>query len=1527
VANTTGSSINLTGATFNLTGTYLAADLATSNALKVYYTTTNTFSTSTLLGSKATSTAAGSGESVTLTGLSQAIANNATGYLWLTADVKTGATSGRTITASATAVGDITVSAGTKGSSATAGGAQTISAVPTITIGSLSPAGPYCQGATVSVPFTISGGSFNTGTTFTAQIGTSSFTANLADIGSGTASPLSCTIPAGQLAGGTTYSIRVNASSPVVNSSTTTFVLNSKPTVSYPTTAVCNNSSITGITISPNPSGTFNTPSSGTVTYNSGTTDYTYTPGSSFTGTVPLTYTLSGCASTTQNISVNASATTPVFPATSGNNNKTSICSGPTGITYSVTAQTGATYAWTLPSGWVVTGGATNQITATTIGASGNISCQVTQAGCGSASASLAVAVTTLPSLPSVITPPSTICASTAGNVFSVVNTIGVTYTWSVSGTAWSIPVASTTNSVTVTSGAAVNNGTLIVFATLNGCVSGNRSLTPIVASAPSVPTVSIANTNAAICVGAAQTFTSSTTNAGTPSYQWSKNGSPISGETNSTYTAPANTLSNGDIVSLNITATGTCISSTTASSNQMSAQKLAHTPTTIWTESFGTGSTTLTLTYAGYTNGKGLTFACNTTGNSLDIRTTGVSPAGGSNVFFPTYSSGASTKFLVISGINTTLPGSFPNKLSFYFGSNNTAGTYTSNDFQVEYSLDGTNYYPMTFPNIVTTGSPAWTASAVTVDQTLPLGSNVRVRFTSSSQSFRLDDIKLVGYTTADAAITPSVTPEFCATGTVQLVSSPTATPALTYAWSASPASPTFLSSTSVSNPTATNVTATRNYTLTITDGFGCKSTASQTVTINPLPSAAPSSNTPVCVGDAINIDANETGGTGAFTYSWSGPDGYTNTSTGTPSLTATATSGGTYNVTVTDSKNCSATASTSVVVNTCGPNTWLGVNTDWNDHLNWSTDTVPNSCAHNLVIPNLANDPIISTPINVGNIEIQNGAQLTLNSTLSICGTLTGGSSSNALVIGTSELRLVGTGAQQITGKINANTVRINNTSTGVTVAAAGDLSVNTALILQKGNFTNSGAVTLKSNATTTAYLDNFTSTTAGTYSGNLTVERYISNAANGYRDISSPVNAKVGGLADDFSIFGQNGVQCWYAYNPYPNVQVYNEALTIATGVYDEGFISYTGTVNALTAMKGVAVRTYTGAPFTLDLTGTPYTGNKSINITKTTSPTPSADGWNLIGNPYPSPVSWSSLKALNAGKTDGSYYVFHTTGEYTGNWGSHNGVTGVNGATNEIASMQGFFVKAAVGGAFNATNSVRVANENTVFYKTEAVQPDEIRLLLSNTVNSDEVVTYTDPNATSNYDSGLDALKMSGGSTVYMSVKQGGQEMAINVIDVVNEQTELPLVLWARDTGAYTFSATALNLTTLIAYLKDATTNTLTDLRTNTPTLQLNGGQTYDGRYSIVFEDVKNTTGIVNTKESNIQIYAVEGNVIVQRSSNSNANITITNMLGQTVVETMAETTKTIIPVDNTNPWYAIVKVQEAGKVKVSKVLIR
>lgn len=91
-------------------------------------------------------------------------------------------------------------------------------------------------------------------------------------------------------------------------------------------------------------------------------------------------------------------------------------------------------------------------------------------------------------------------------------------------------------------------------------------------------------------------------------------------------------------------------------------------------------------------------------------------------------------------------------------------------------------------------------------------------------------------------------------------------------------------------------------------------------------------------------------------------------------------------------------------------------------------------------------------------------------------------------------------------------------------------------------------SGTVTLKSNASTSAP-DN-SPPAAGTYFGDLTVERYVGNTANGYRNISAPVNTTVGDLTDDISIIGQDGVNCWYSYSPYPNVQVYDEATTTAS-----------------------------------------------------------------------------------------------------------------------------------------------------------------------------------------------------------------------------------------------------------------------------------------------------------------------------------------------------------------------------------------
>ncbi|MCX7861506.1 MAG: PKD domain-containing protein [Bacteroidales bacterium] len=86
-------------------------------------------------------------------------------------------------------------------------------------------------------------------------------------------------------------------------------------------------------------------------------------------------------------------------------------------------------------------------------------------------------------------------------------------------------------------------------------------------------------------------------------------------------------------------------------------------------------------------------------------------------------------------------------------------------------------------------------------------------------------------------------------------------------------------------------------------------------TITVNPLPTATASSNSPICVGATLNLVSSPNG----MTYNWSGPGGWTSTLQNPSRTNVTTAHAGTYNVTVTNSTTgCSATASTNVVINT---------------------------------------------------------------------------------------------------------------------------------------------------------------------------------------------------------------------------------------------------------------------------------------------------------------------------------------------------------------------------------------------------------------------------------------------------------------------------------------------------------------------------------------------------------------------------------------------------------------------------------
>src|SRR5450759_5145427 len=117
-----------------------------------------------------------------------------------------------------------------------------------------------------------------------------------------------------------------------------------------------------------------------------------------------------------------------------------------------------------------------------------------------------------------------------------------------------------------------------------------------------------------------------------------------------------------------------------------------------------------------------------------------------------------------------------------------------------------------------------------------------------------------------------------------------------------------------SAQNPSIPNVSTAMagTYTVTVTAATGCKVTKTTTVIVNALPIAIAGSNSPVCMGNIINLTSS--GGTG---YNWSGPNGFTSSAQNQPISNANTAKAGAYTVTVTAATGCTATNTTSVIVN----------------------------------------------------------------------------------------------------------------------------------------------------------------------------------------------------------------------------------------------------------------------------------------------------------------------------------------------------------------------------------------------------------------------------------------------------------------------------------------------------------------------------------------------------------------------------------------------------------------------------------
>jgi hypothetical protein len=191
----------------------------------------------------------------------------------------------------------------------------------------------------------------------------------------------------------------------------------------------------------------------------------------------------------------------------------------------------------------------------------------------------------------------------------------------------------------------------------------------------------------------------------------------------------------------------------------------------------------------------------------------------------------------------------------------------------------------------------------------------NVLIKFQGYSgygQNIYLDNINITG--TVASPPTASFTTSgntICAGQTVTYTSTSTGGPT-SINWNFPGGSP----ATGTTSPiTVTYATAgTYTTTLTATNGAG-STTATQTITVNARPTNTASNTGPYCSGATIQLNATA----GATDYDWTGPNSFLQNNTQNPTITgSTAIMAGVYTVTLTNAAGCTATATTTVVVNT---------------------------------------------------------------------------------------------------------------------------------------------------------------------------------------------------------------------------------------------------------------------------------------------------------------------------------------------------------------------------------------------------------------------------------------------------------------------------------------------------------------------------------------------------------------------------------------------------------------------------------
>ena len=447
--------------------------------------------------------------------------------------------------------------------------------------------------------------------------------------------------------------------------------------------------------------------------------------------------------------------------------------------------------------------------------------------------------------------------------------------------------------------------------------------------------------------------------------------------------------------------------------------------------------------------------------------------------------------------------------------------------------------------------------------------------------------------------------------------------------------------------------------------------------------------------------------------------------------------------------------------------------------------------------------------------------------------------------------------------------------NTGVNVTINSGNTLIVNGAVTVN-----GTGSLIIQNNAGLRQINDGAINT------GNIIVRRVATPTIRlDYTAWSSPV------VGQQLQAFSPNTVSTrFYQY-------LYTGTTT------PTAYQSVNSTTNFL-AGKGYMIRVAdnssptVAAAYNGQFTGVPINGIINQNI---------GQGFNLLGNPYPSPISANSF--LTANPSVGTLYFWTNTTAASGGVYPQNNFAAYTSGTGGVAAFasgkvpngtiqtgQGFYLRKTTAGTVNAlfNNSQRVdASVSTQFYRTSettSVETEKHRVWLNlndNTNAYNQILVGYVEGATNSADNQFDGLSLDSNSSSIYSIINNEKYVIQGKSLPFTDEDIVPLGFNAVTAGVYNISLEGMDgmFTSQDVFLRDNYTNITHDIKQSEYQFSTQVGD-FNDRFELVYK-----SGVLSndefTNENDILVYSQNNQIEIKSLKENITSIKVFDVLGRNI----------------------------------------